>query len=106
MLGAIAGDIIGAPYEGLPIKTKSFRLFRARRSFTEAADYEDAVRNAVSLGGDSDTLAAIAGAVGEPLYGIPEPIAAAARSCLTPDLLDVMDRFKQRFVAPGGEAAA
>lgn len=72
----------------------------------EASDYEDAVRNAISLGGDSDTLAAIAGAVAEPLFGIPDHIAQEARSRLTPDLLDVLDRFKHRFIAPGGESAA
>lgn len=41
----------------------------------EANSYEDAVRNAVSIGGDSDTIAAIAGGLGEALYGLPAPIA-------------------------------
>jgi len=42
--------------------------------FLEAEDYEDAVRNAVSLGGDSDTIAAMAGAVAEAFFGIPEEL--------------------------------
>nr|QQZ48893.1 ADP-ribosylglycohydrolase family protein [Phenylobacterium glaciei] len=52
----------------------------------EANDWEGAVRRAVSLGGDTDTLACIAGAVAEAIYGVPEAIAAKARTYLTPDL--------------------
>lgn len=44
-------------------------------AFLESADFEDAVRNAVSFGGDTDTTACIAGAMAEPYYdGVPEPI--------------------------------
>lgn len=43
-------------------------------SFFEGKSYEDVVRNAVSLGGDADTLAAIAGAMAEAMYGIPDEI--------------------------------
>ena len=46
----------------------------------ESTSLEDAVRNAVSLGGDADTLAAIAGAVGEALYGLPERLVRIARA--------------------------
>ena len=41
-----------------------------------ATDFEDAIRNAISIGGDSDTVACIAGGVAEARFGIPEPIAA------------------------------
>lgn len=44
----------------------------------ETPDYESCVRAACSLGGDADTLAAIAGAVSEALWGVPEPIGAEA----------------------------
>ena len=44
----------------------------------EANDYEDAIRNAISIGGDSDTIAAIAGAVAEALFGISDDVAAEA----------------------------
>ena len=44
----------------------------------ESASFEDAIRNAVSLGGDSDTLAAIAGPIAEALHGIPDGMRAAA----------------------------
>jgi ADP-ribosylglycohydrolase len=40
----------------------------------EATDFEDAIRNAISIGGDSDTIGAIAGALAEALFGIPDPI--------------------------------
>lgn len=43
-------------------------------SFLESNDFEDAIRNAISLGGDSDTLAAITGSIAEAAYGIPEDI--------------------------------
>ena len=45
----------------------------------ESTSLEDAVRNAVSLGGDADTLAAIAGTVGEALHGLPEGLVRTAR---------------------------
>ena len=45
----------------------------------ESTSLEDAVRNAVSLGGDADTLAAIAGAVGEALHGLDQELVRAAR---------------------------
>ena len=42
----------------------------------ESDSFEDAVRNAISLGGDADTLAAIAGAIAEAMHGIPETLQA------------------------------
>lgn len=59
----------------------------------EATDYEDAVRNAISIGGDSDTLACITGGIAEVMFGVPEKIAEKARSYLGDDLLGVVDRF-------------
>lgn len=56
-------------------------------------DWETAVRAVVSLGGDTDTLACIAGAIAEAAYGVPDAIAAAAKDYLTPDLLAVLARF-------------
>ena len=44
----------------------------------ESEDFEDAIRNAVSLGGDADTLAAIAGSIAEALHGIPEALGEQA----------------------------
>lgn len=60
----------------------------------ESEDYEDAVRNAISLGGDSDTLGAIAGAIAEALHGIPEAIKTEAENRFllpkAPDLVELM----------------
>lgn len=47
---------------------------QAIQCFLESTDFEDAIRNAVSLGGDGDTLGAMAGAIAEAFYGIPENI--------------------------------
>ncbi|RKY18198.1 MAG: ADP-ribosylglycohydrolase family protein [Planctomycetota bacterium] len=64
----------------------------------EADDFEDAIRNAVSLGGDADTMAAIAGAVAEPLFGgVPEALSQPALSRLTPELLATVEAFVERF---------
>ena len=53
-------------------------------AFLDAESYEDTVRNAVSLGGDSDTLACIAGGIAEAFHGgVPEPIRAEVRARLT-----------------------
>jgi ADP-ribosylglycohydrolase len=60
-----------------------------------ATSFEDAIRNAISIGGDSDTVAAIAGSIAEPLFGIPPAIAAQARSYLPEDMLDVLERFER-----------
>lgn len=60
----------------------------------EATSYEDAVRNAVSLGNDSDTQAAIAGSIAEAIFGVPQWIADRAISTLTPDLMDVLNQFE------------
>jgi ADP-ribosylglycohydrolase len=61
----------------------------------EASGYEDAIRNAVSLGGDTDTLACITGGIAEALHGLPPLIAAQAQSHLDAGLLSVLDRFRQ-----------
>lgn len=58
-----------------------------------AVSYEDAIRNAVSLGGDSDTIAAIAGGIAEALFGIPEEIKTEALQHLPDDIKAVITRF-------------
>ena len=45
----------------------------------EATSFEDAIRNAISIGGDSDTVGAITGGIAEGLFGVPDTIAAKAR---------------------------
>jgi ADP-ribosylglycohydrolase len=63
-------------------------------AFFDAQDFEDAIRLAVSLGGDADTLAAITGAVAEAYYGgVPQDIAREVQRRLTPDLWQIVEQF-------------
>ena len=62
----------------------------------EATDFEDAIRNAVSIGGDSDTISAIAGSVAEARFGIPEEIAAKTWSFLPQGMRAVMTGLYQK----------
>ncbi len=62
-------------------------------AFLEAEDYEDAVRNAVSLGGDTDTLAAIAGSIAEAYYDMSAILRAECRARVNMDILEVMELF-------------
>ena len=59
----------------------------------EATSFEDAIRNAISIGGDSDTIAAIAGGVAEALFGIPEDIANEVWPKLPMDMRQVLTRL-------------
>jgi ADP-ribosylglycohydrolase len=59
----------------------------------EATSFEDAVRNAVSLGGDADTMACIAGAIAEARFGIPKEIVLNVRQRLHPEILGLVDQF-------------
>ncbi|MBU2643189.1 ADP-ribosylglycohydrolase family protein [bacterium] len=70
-------------------------------AFLESSSYEDAVRNAISLGGDSDTLTCIAGGIAEAYYGgVPHFIIAKVHSTLTDDLWQIVQRFYQTFQLP------
>lgn len=68
---------------------------QAITAFLESADFEDAIRNAVSLGGDSDTLAAITGSIAEAAYGVPEWMKDKAQEYLDEPLRDVLRRWGQ-----------
>ena len=62
-------------------------------AFLESTDFEDAIRNAISLGGDSDTLAAITGSIAEAAYGVPDWIRDKALGYLDAPLRDVYNRW-------------
>ena len=62
----------------------------------EATDFEDAIRNAISIGGDSDTIAAIAGSVAEARFGMPQGIAQQAWGYLHPEMRKVMQTLYAR----------
>ena len=67
-------------------------------AFLDSDSYEDAVRNAVSLGGDSDTLACIAGGIAEAFYGgVPDVIRTKVRKMLSPDLWSVTEEFCTQY---------
>jgi ADP-ribosylglycohydrolase len=64
-------------------------------AFLEGTDFEDVIRGAVSIGGDSDTIAAIAGSIAEPFYGIPEELRKEVRNYLTPHLLSTLNEWRR-----------
>ena len=66
-------------------------------AFFESTSYEDAIRNAISIGGDSDTLAAITGAVAECCYGIPQKLREQGMSYLDERLLYVLRAFEEKY---------
>jgi ADP-ribosylglycohydrolase len=66
--------------------------------FLEAEDYEDTIRNAVSLGGDGDTQAAIAGSISAACWDVPRNIAYKSIYRLDYRLLNVLIEFEDRFM--------
>ena len=69
----------------------------AFEAFFEAADFEDAIRNAISVGGDSDTIAAMAGAVAEAYFGVPEGIIDSAINYLDARQMEILYYFEKRY---------
>ena len=68
---------------------------QAINAFLEAEDFEDTLKNALSLGGDADTLAAMAGSLAEACYPIPTDLEERAWAKLTPDLQAVVRRANE-----------
>ena len=62
-------------------------------SFLESENFEDAIRNAISIGGDSDTLGAITGSIAEAAYGIPEDIKKKAFNYLDKPIKELYERW-------------
>ena len=70
---------------------------QAITAFLESEDFEDAIKNAISLGGDADTQACIAGALAEAFYmNIPDQIKEFVLTRITPDILDVLHQLHVR----------
>ena len=63
----------------------------------EAKDYEDCIRNTISLGGDADTQAAIAGGIAEYCFGIPDDLRKQALDYLPKDLLKILNDFEDKY---------
>lgn len=68
-------------------------------AFLESTDYESAIRLAVSLGGDADTMGAITGGIAEAFYGgVPEHIKNEVVKRLPAEFIDIMQQFYERFI--------
>ncbi len=70
---------------------------QALQSFFESDSFEDAIRNAISIGGDSDTIAAICGGVAEAYYGIPTDIRKHALTFLDETLMGLLVEFENKY---------
>jgi len=70
---------------------------QALEAFFESKNFEDAIRNAISIGGDSDTLAAITGGIAEAYYGIPTEIRKHALTFLDERLLKIIVEFENKY---------
>ena len=68
-------------------------LPQALACFFEGDSYEDVIRNCISIGGDSDTIAAIAGGIAEAYYDVPEEFSKQVRAYLDKGLLRIVDDF-------------
>lgn len=64
----------------------------------EGKDFEDVIRNAISLGGDADTIAAIAGSMAEPLFGIPDNIAKESLQRVDDEMRKTIIEFSKKFM--------
>lgn len=70
---------------------------QAFEAFFESTGFEDAIRNAISIGGDSDTIAAIAGGMAEAYYGIPDELRKHALTYLDQTQLAVLNAFESKY---------
>ncbi len=88
------------------VETCQDTLPQAFVAFYESENFEDAIRGAVSLGGDSDTLACITGSIAEAYYGvdgIPSSLREKAISFLDDRLRGVLEEFQTRYVISNNE---
>lgn len=71
----------------------------AMKAVIDAEDFEDAVRSAVAYGGDSDTIASIAGALAEAVFGIPNTIKRACLKYIPVTMISTIHKFNKQFPA-------
>jgi len=69
----------------------------ALEAFFESTDFEDAIKTAISAGGDSDTIAAITGSVAEAYYGVPEDVICAAIEYLDSTQMEILYYFEESY---------
>ena len=70
---------------------------QAIQAFLESNSFEDAIRNAISVGGDSDTLAAITGSIAAAYYGVPVDLREQAMIFLDESLLEILIEFEKIY---------
>lgn len=71
---------------------------QAIKVFLVSDGFEDTIRNAISIGGDSDTIAAIAGSIAEAYYGVPDKLKEAALPYLPRQLQKILLQFEAKFI--------
>ena len=89
-------DEIREDYDFYEICQKS--VPQALEAFFESTSFEDAIRNAISIGGDSDTIAAMTGSIAEAFYGADEDMKETALSYLDSYLLEIAENFVKKFI--------
>lgn len=67
-------------------------------AFLDSTGFEDAIRNAISLGGDSDTIGAMAGSIAEAFYGVPDELKKRCENLLPPDLREILTDFAKDYL--------
>ena len=78
-------------------ETRKETVPQAIMAFLASTDFEDAIRNAISIGGDSDTIAAITGGIAGAYYGIPPEIRKQALNYLDERLLKILMEFEMAY---------
>ena len=103
-------DFISRDYYGLDFTIAAIRstyrfnescqetVPQAVEAYLEAKDFEDAIRTGVSVGGDTDTLCAITGAIAEARWGVPREMQVEVERKLPGELFDILSEFRERYV--------
>ena len=73
---------------------------QALEAFLDSTDFEDTIKNAVSLGGDTDTQAAMAGAIAEAWYGVPDSLWQKANTYVPLPMQQVLQAFVAAYMKP------
>ena len=66
-------------------------------AFLDGKDFEDSVRNAISIGGDSDTIGCITGSIAEAYFGVPDELRKQAIKYLPAEFLDIITEFENKY---------
>lgn len=92
------GDVHGCFDEFKYLLEKEIRLTKSHQAFLESSDFEDAIRTAISIGGDSDTIACMAGSIAEAYYReIPQTLFNETFDRLPPPFITVIEAFQAKY---------